>query len=32
MWVSLGGAAAVTIALTFLVPVVQTPHLAHHED
>jgi UDP-GlcNAc:undecaprenyl-phosphate GlcNAc-1-phosphate transferase len=32
MWVSLGGAAGVTIALTFLVPVVQTPHLAHHED
>ena len=27
-----GCAAAVTIALTFLVPVVQTPHLAHHED
>ena len=32
MWASLAGAAAVTIALTFLVPVVQKPHLSLPED
>jgi UDP-GlcNAc:undecaprenyl-phosphate GlcNAc-1-phosphate transferase len=32
MWASLAGAAAVTIALTFLVPVVQKPHLSHSEE
>jgi UDP-GlcNAc:undecaprenyl-phosphate GlcNAc-1-phosphate transferase len=32
MWASLAGAAAVTIALTFLVPVVQKPHLSHPEE
>jgi UDP-GlcNAc:undecaprenyl-phosphate GlcNAc-1-phosphate transferase len=32
MWAALAGAAAVTIALTFLVPVVQKPHLSHPEE
>lgn len=31
IWSALLAATAVTISLTFLVPVVQTPHLAHHE-
>ncbi len=32
MWASLAGAAAVTIALTFLVPVVQKPQLSRPEE
>ena len=32
IWVAIGGAAAVTMALTFLVPVVSKPHLAHPEE
>lgn len=32
MWASLAGAAAVTIALTFLVPVIQKPHLSRIEE
>lgn len=31
VWLSLGGAALVTIALTFVVPVVHAPHVGHHE-
>jgi UDP-GlcNAc:undecaprenyl-phosphate/decaprenyl-phosphate GlcNAc-1-phosphate transferase len=32
MWGALAGAAALTVALTFLVPFVQTPHLSHPDD
>jgi len=32
MWGALAGASALTVALTFLVPFVQTPHLTHADD
>jgi UDP-GlcNAc:undecaprenyl-phosphate GlcNAc-1-phosphate transferase len=32
MWAALAVATAVTITLTFVVPVVHTPHLSHHDD
>jgi hypothetical protein len=32
MWVSLAGAAVVTIVLTFLVPVIQKPRLTRTEE
>ncbi len=32
MWGALAGAAALTVAATFLVPFVQTPHLTHPDD
>ena len=32
MWISLGSAAAVTVLLTFVLPVVHRPHLGSHPD
>jgi UDP-GlcNAc:undecaprenyl-phosphate GlcNAc-1-phosphate transferase len=32
MWISLGSAAAVTVLLTFVLPVVHRPHLVSHDD